>query len=165
MCICSKIKTLTKILQDHQENSDQNKSLGRTRRSTRHSLRLEDITIHTRRRSRNEEVRVKDEVEVPVPDDEVKENGLLRRVNCSRLRKSKNDKDVGVEHNENCGTDAKVLEESVESIQQDEDRKVVGNGGEEGKVANFCEGDEVKKPRTRTAVNNRIPGNADFYII
>lgn len=151
--------------------TDQNQTMGRTRRSTRHSLRLDDIDIHgTRRRSR-----VKEEIEMA---DTVKENGsLLRRVN----RKSKNehkddDDDDDVEENGNCldktdegnVEDNQQQEEQQQQQEQQQKKEVVENGEVvEEKVNNFSSGrNQVKKTRNRTAVvNNRLSGNVVFFCL
>lgn len=87
-------------------------------------------------------------------NDEVKENGLLRRVN-GRFKKSKNDKGCE-EHNEN-NVDVKE-EENVQNDTQSLNEQSIENDKEE-KAGNFSERDEVKKTRTRATVNNRISGN------
>lgn len=140
--------------QDPQENSNHPTNLDRTRRSTRHSHRLEDIGIHTRRRSKNEELRIKEEMEIPsrrdVIDGEPKENGLIRRVN-GKLRKSKNEKD---EENENTA-DTTVKPENVETTEPNGKQKQTENNKEDKQEVS-SESEEVKKMQTRRRVNNRI---------
>lgn len=104
-------------------------------------------------------MRLKGEIE-EMPDateelnGDVKENGLLRRVN-GRLRRSKTDKN-GEEDEENRD------DKGVDNVEGDDE----GKNGKEGEVSkeakkvDSSEGEEVKKTRTRRAVNNRILGKA-----
>lgn len=135
--------------------------MGRTRRTTRRSIRLDDIGIHTtRRRSRNEEIEVPDDARNEI-NGEVKENGLLRRVN-GRLRRSKNDKEedgVGVNVN---GEAVKREESVVENGEQGEDEKENENGDD--KQDNSSENEEIKKTRTRRTVNHRTVGKISNFL-
>lgn len=156
--------------------------MARTRRSTRHSLRLDEIGIHatTRRRSRNEEMRLKEEIEMPNQrrdelNGEVKENGLLRRASNGRWRKAKsssnnNNKDGGVEgvdggdekREENADCNVEGGNDDDEEEEEEGEEVVEGDGKEVKQQENFLQGKEVKKTRTRAAVNNRISGNGIF---
>lgn len=146
--------TGARYFQDPQENSNHPSNLDRTRRSTRHSHRLEDIGIHTRRRSKNEELRIKEEMEIPnrrdVIDVEPKENGLIRRVN-GKLRKSKNDKDEENENTANTTTKAEIVETSEPNGKQ---KQTENNKEDKQEVSS--ESEEVKQKQTRGRVNNRI---------
>lgn len=141
-------------VQVHQDNGGHDAAIDRTRRSTRHSHGLDNIGIHTRRRSKAEEVRIKEELEVAGNKEN---NGLIRRAN-GRVRKAKNDK----EEEEEEGVDAAVEAGSVED-EQGEEQKQGGSNKEGGKREGSTESEESKKIQTRGRVNNRIMEDGDKY--
>lgn len=131
-------------LQNHVVDNSHENDIDRTRRSTRHSHRITEISknrrqlnssetlydydntgIHTRRRSRNEEARLKEGLKLsgsPESNDKENKDNSLIRIN-GKIKKAKNDKEEGI------GGDTKPNSEA--------DKKIEENGKAEGKFCNI----------------------------